>query len=175
MFRRSRFAAVVPAFALLLWTGCSEPTAPDPGASDLLGLNPSSVLLTCPSSSTESASGLISAALGGTISVAGHSVTIPGGALLSDATVSLTVPASKYVEVELEVEGNDHFVFQLPVVVTISYDRCSRSNILRAPLTAWYIDSRSKALLEHMGGIDDKLLRRVTFTTPHFSAYAVAE
>ena len=175
MVGRLRFALAAPAFALLLWSGCAEPTAPESSASELLGSNPSTVLLTCPSSSTESASGLISAALGGTVSVGGHSVTIPAGALLSDATVSLTVPASKYVEVELEVDGSDHFVFQLPVAVSISYDRCSRSNILRAPLTAWYIDAQSKALLEHMGGVDDKLLRTVTFTTPHFSAYAVAE
>lgn len=175
MAGRFRFALAASALALLLGSACSEPTAPDSSASEFLFNNPSSVLLTCPTSSTETASGLISAALGGTVSVGGHSVTIPAGALLSDATVSLTVPASKYVEVELEVNGSDHFLFQLPVVVSISYDRCSRSNIFRAPLTAWYIDSQSKALLEHMGGIDNKLLRTVTFTTPHFSAYAVAE
>ena len=173
MAGRFRFAA--PAFALLLWSGCSEPTAPADGPANLLGSNSSSVLLTCPTSTTQSASGLIEAAVGGTVSVGGHSVTIPAGALLGDATVSLTVPASKYVEIDLKVNGGEHFVFQAPVVVTISYDRCSRSNLLRAPLTAWYIDGQSKALLENMGGIDDKLLRRVTFTTPHFSAYAVAE
>ena len=175
MAGRSRFALVAPVFALLLWSGCSEPTAPSGDASRLLGSNPSSVLLTCPSNTTESASGTILAALGGTISVAGHSVTIPAGALLSDATVKLTAPASKYVEVDLQVNGSEHFVFEAPVTVSISYDRCSRSNIFKGALSAWYIDSQSKALLEFMGGVDDKLLRRVTFTTPHFSAYAVAE
>lgn len=174
MARRTRsiFAAFV---ALVVSAACSEPTAPEPDANRFLGFGSGSNLIECPTSTTQSTSGLISAQDGGILSVAGSTLLIPAGALLSDANVTLTVPASRYMEVHLKVEGTEHYTFQLPVVVTIGYGRCSRSNIFRSSMTAWYIDADTKALLEHMGGIDNKLLRTVTFTTPHFSAYAVAE
>lgn len=130
-------------------------------------------LIECPSSESATASGLITT-LGGTVSVAGAKILIPAGALLSDANVTVTVPASKYVEVDISVEGSEHFVFELPVIVTISYARCSRNNIDLSLLSAWYIDSETKALLEKMPSIDNKLLRTVTFTTDHLSGYAVA-
>jgi hypothetical protein len=38
----------------------------------------------------------------------------------------------------------------------------------------WYIDSDTKAMLEPMGGVDNKLLKTITFTTGHLSGYAVA-
>ena len=179
MARRTRsiFAALV---ALMVSVACSEPTAPErtasqPEAGQFLGFGSGSNLLECPTGTSQTTSGLISALNGGLLSVAGSSVLIPAGALLADANVTLTVPASRFMEVHLQVEGSEHFVFERPVIVTIGYGRCSRSNILRSSLTAWYIDADSKALLEHMGGIDNKLFRTVTFTTPHFSAYAVAE
>ena len=174
MARRTRsiFAALV---ALMVSVACSEPTAPQPEGNQFLGFGSGSELLECPTSTTQSTSGLITALNGGILSVAGSSILIPAGALLSDANVRLTVPASRFVEVHLEVEGSEHHIFQRPVVVTIGYGRCSRLNIFRSSMTAWYIDADTKELLEHMGGIDNKLFRTVTFTTPHFSAYAVAE
>jgi hypothetical protein len=130
-------------------------------------------LIECPSSESGTASSVITT-LGGTVSVSGASILIPAGALLSDALVTVTVPASKYVEVDISVAGSEHFLFELPVIVTISYARCARSNIDLSPLSAWYIDSETKALLEKMPSIDNKLLRTVTFTTEHLSGYAVA-
>ena len=43
-----------------------------------------------------------------------------------------------------------------------------------APLTVWYIDSETKAPLENMGGVDEKLTRTITFVTSHLSEYAIA-
>ena len=34
--------------------------------------------------------------------------------------------------------------------------------------------NRTKQPLENMGGIDNKLLKTVTFVTPHLSGYAIA-
>ena len=88
--------------------------------------------------------------------------------------MTVTVPASKYMEVEISVAGSEHFTFELPVVVTLSYDRCTRSAADLLPMTAWYIDSETKDLLAPMGGMDDKVARTVTFTTGHLSGYAIA-
>ena len=86
----------------------------------------------------------------------------------------MTVPASRYLEVDISVAGHEHFIFELPVVVTMSYARCNRSNIDFRPLSAWYIDSATKEPLEQMPSIDNKLLKTLTFTTGHLSGYAVA-
>jgi hypothetical protein len=109
------------------------------------------------------------------VSLGGHSIQIPGGALLDPTPITLTEPASRYVEIGVQAGDAEHFLFELPVVVTISYDRCSRSNIDRTPLQVWYIDPITHELLENMGGVDDKLARTVTFLTSHLSGYAIAE
>lgn len=130
-------------------------------------------LIQCPTSQATSASSVITA-LGGVVSAGGTSIVIPEGALLEPATVTVTVPASTYMEVDISVSGSEHFIFEVPVVVTISYARCNRSDINFSPLTAWYIDSDSRDLLEEMPSVDDKLLRTVTFPTGHLSGYALA-
>ena len=130
-------------------------------------------LIECPTTESFSNSGIIGVT-GGSLSAGGVTIAIPANALLSDAVVSITVPASKYVEADITVQGSEHFVFQLPVVVTMSYARCSRSNIDLVPLSAWYIDSNTKQLLEKQPSFDNKLLRTVTFTTGHLSGYAIA-
>lgn len=130
-------------------------------------------LLSCPVSTTTTTSALIGVH-GGTISLGGSSVTIPAGALLGTQTVELTIPAGHYMEVDLSVNGGQSIIFQLPVVATIDYSRCGTSAATLRPLSVWHIDEHTKALLENMGGVDDKLLQQITFTTGHFSGYAVA-
>lgn len=153
-----------------------DPTAPDRRGADLDALRllgGGSKLIECPSNETATNTGVIGIA-GGVLSAGGVSIAIPANALLSDVVVSITVPASKYVEADISVQGSEHFDFQLPVIVTMSYARCSRSNIDLLPLSAWYIDSSTKQMLERQPSIDDKLLRAVTFTTDHLSGYAIA-
>ena len=130
-------------------------------------------LIECPTSTTSSASGLISP-LGGIVSAGGTTISVPAGAVLVPTTITVTVPASNYMEVDISVAGVEHFVFQQPVTVTLSYARCTRSDIDKTPLTAWHIDGTTKALLEAMGGVDDKVARTVTFPTGHLSGYALA-
>lgn len=177
----------VALIAALLATGsCRDlPTAPTAPAnppkapdqpSKLLGINlwgSSPTLLSCPSSQTLSTSALIGVD-GGVVSIGGTSVQIPLGALLGTTNVEITIPAGQYMEVDLTVNGGQHISFLQPVVVTIDYSRCNYWSTLLKSLSVWNIDPTTKALLENEGGIDNKLLRQITFTTSHFSGFAVA-
>jgi len=168
--------AVTLALVAGVFVACASPdiTAPVKRTAQtgrLLGLGDN--LVECPSSDAATSSAIVTP-LGGVVSAGGTTISIPAGALLSAATVTVTVPASNLMEVDISVEGTQHFIFESPVTVTLSYARCARGNLDKAPLTVWHIDSETKALLEPMGGIDDKLLRTVTFITGHLSGYAVA-
>lgn len=173
---RSRtLSAILAAAAVGTFVACVGP-----GITDTVRRDPAvalqeatATLIECPTDETTTASALVTAA-GSIVSLDGTSISIPAGALLSSATVTVTIPASRYMEVDISVDGAEHFLFELPVTITIGYARCDRSDIDESPLSAWYIDSETKALLELMGGIDDKLLRTVTFLTDHLSGYAVA-
>jgi len=173
--RRRFLTSIVTTAATIIVAACavSDITSVKPSSTDRSEVGIGATLLECPSNASATTSGLLTP-LGGVLSVGGATVVVPEGALLEPVNVTVTVPASQYVEVEVSVSGVDHYTFELPVAITISYDRCSRSNIDHAPLSAWYIDSDSKALLAPMGGIDNKLLRTVTFTTGHLSGYALA-
>jgi hypothetical protein len=169
-----------------LWLACATVVAgifaacaaPDITGSDLTSGNTVRAtqgvsLLECPASQTTTATSLVTP-LGGVVSAGGMSVLIPAGALLTDAVVTITVPASPYLEVDVSVAGSEHFVFEQPVTVTISYARCNRGDLFLEPLSAWYIDSGTKELLEQMPSVNNALTRTVTFTTGHFSGYAIA-
>lgn len=130
-------------------------------------------LVECPTSTASSASGLITP-LGGMVSAGGTTISVPAGAVMVPTTITVTVPASNYMEVDISVPGVAHFEFLQPVSVTLGYARCTRSDIDRSPLTAWFIDSQTKEPLEAMGGVDDKTARTVTFSTGHLSGYALA-
>lgn len=164
--------------ALAALVGCSpdRPTAPGALSAPASSRSTSTdaTLVECTSSVTQSASGTITP-LGGTVAVGNSRVSFPLNALPIAATVTLTVPASKFVEIEVTVNGAAHYSFQQPVTVAIDYSRCGRNDITKDALTAWNIDPVTKALLEPMGGTDDKTARTVTFTTTHFSGYAVAD
>lgn len=129
--------------------------------------------ISCPSNESFSTTSEVGP-LGGVLSTGGMTVSIPAGALLNTVTVSLTVPASNHVEIDVSVAGTENFVFEQPIVVTVSYDRCSRSNIDLTPLSAWHFDQATGELLEQMPSVDNKLLRTVTFTTGHLSGYLLA-
>lgn len=132
-----------------------------------------STLIECPISETRSVEQQVGV-LGGTIELDGHRMTVPEGALLAPTTFTLTVPRSNYVEIEIRADGEESFEFLEAVSITISYDRCTRSNLDKAELTAWQIDPLTKELLEHMGGTDDKAETTVTFTSGHLSGFAIA-
>lgn len=130
-------------------------------------------LISCPSNETQTATGLIGL-LGGTLSVGGTTVSIPAGALTVALPIRITVPSSPYMKVDVSALGLLHLSFLKPIRITIDYSRCNRSDIDSAPLEVWYLDDGTNTPIENMGGVDNKLARTITFSTGHFSGYAVA-
>ena len=170
MSQRSRRVGVV-ALCLTGIVGCSE-SASEPVAGDpayAIG----SALVECPSTTSYETSGSV-LPLGGSVSLRGHSVALPLGAVIAPASIGIAEPASRYMLIDLSANGEDHWQFQAPITVTISYARCSRANIDKGPLSVWLVDPATGELLENMGGVDDKLTRTITFQTDHFSGYAIA-
>jgi hypothetical protein len=180
MLRRTRISLTLAAsLALGGAARCTADRASSPlpaERSSLLGLasGTSSALITCPAGVAQRATSTVGP-LGGLLAAGNTQIVIPANAVLAPTTFTLTVPSSRYVEFEVTAAGSEHFVFELPVTVSIDYSRCSRSNIDLRPLTVWNIDPDTKALLEPMPSVDNKLTKSVLFTTLHFSGYAVAD
>jgi hypothetical protein len=130
-------------------------------------------LIECPPAATLTTKALIGP-LGGVVAAGNTIVVVPADAVLFPTTFTLTVPSSKYVELDVKVEGVEHFTFAKPVNVTIDYGRCG-GVIDNTTLSVWNIDPLTKDLLERMVSVDNKLARTITFTTLHFSGYAVAD
>lgn len=130
-------------------------------------------LLECPVSTTTSASALVGP-LGGVVSVAGHQLVIPPNAVVMPTQFTVTVPASNYLRVDITAGDGEHYQFERPVTMTLSYARCTRTNINKANLRIFYVDDNN-AILQDMGGTDDKSARTVTTGTDHLSGYVIGE
>lgn len=170
----SRFRSFVVTAAIgLIGLSCGEPRATAPGTSTSRNDGTAPSLVECPSSETTTTSAVVGL-LGGVIKLGGTSITIPSGALTAPTLLQVTIPASRYMEIDVTAVGFTSFLFQQPVSVTIDYSRCNRSDLDQQTLHVWHIDSNTKQLLEDMGGVDDKASRQITFSTGHLSGYAVA-
>ena len=130
-------------------------------------------LLECPVDRTVSASALVGP-LGGVVSVGGHQLIIPPLAVLLPTEFTVTVPASNYLRVDVTAGNGQHYQFQKPVSLTLSYARCTRSDIGKANLRIFYVDD-ANVILQDMGGTDDKAARTVTTGTDHLSGYVIGE
>jgi len=160
----TKLARVLAIGLIALAGSCKDwPLNPPPPANPTLAV--------CPSDQSESTSGLLGI-LGGTISLDGSSVLVPLGALLTGTSIELTIPASQYMEIGVTANGG-HFLFERPISITIDYSRCS-SDVQSKTLTVYTIDPGTKALLENMGGVDNKLTHQITFTSSHLSGFAIA-
>lgn len=180
------------ALALLAVAACSgdvtspaRPTNPASGAgtsslvpgavADLLPVDTTgTALIECPTAATQTVSSRIGPS-GGVLAIGNTTVLIPLGAVLFPEDFTLTVPASQYAEIRVRTGSAEHYVFQLPVTMTIDYSRCASSALDAEALSVWNIDPDSKALLAPMASVDDKLAHLITFTTIHLSGYAVAD
>ncbi|HEX6938225.1 MAG TPA: hypothetical protein VF158_02345 [Longimicrobiales bacterium] len=131
-------------------------------------------LVVCPVGETRSASAIIGRR-GGTVELDGHRVTLPRGAVDRPTMITLTAPASQYLEIDLTANGQEHFEFNVPVTVTISYARCHQRHLRRELLDAWEIDPDTKAMVESMPSRDKKGRQAVVFKTRHFSTFAIAD
>lgn len=169
--------SLAAAFATIAFAAaCMEPTSTVPDAvrpATPAASTSAAALISCPTDQptvTEATVGL----LGGLLSLGNTSISIPVGAVLTPTTFRIEVPASNYMEISVTGGDAEHFLFERPVSITIDYSRCDRAVTDAAPLTVYYIDEDTKALLERMGGIDDKVARKITFQTGHLSGYAIA-
>jgi hypothetical protein len=173
---RNTFRCAALSLAAVFATSCADgsagPLTGPEGASLAASTGPTA--LECPVSTSASKTALIGL-LGGVIELNGHRVVIPADAVLMPTEFTLTVPASNYVEVDIKAAGQEHYQFRKPVSLTLSYARCTRTNIDKEALRIYYIDSQSKALIDDMGGTDDKAARTVTTGTDHFSGYVIGQ
>lgn len=179
---RGLVAALMPV-ALLAVTACADaptsapalesPAVPAAPARAVTAV-PGSTLLECAPAAASSASRMITPA-GGVIATGGHAIAIPPRAVRRPTRITMMVPASRFVEVDISAEGRAHYQFERPVVVTLDYSRCGASaDEIASQFTAWYVDGSTRSFLADMGGVDDRLFRRIFFTTDHLSGYAVA-
>ena len=155
---------------------CADSPAalPAPGAPASLARFSGAAPLECPVSTATSATATIGAH-GGILEAGGHRVIIPANAVLFPTRFTMTVPASRYVEVDVKAAGLEHFEFLQPVVMSLSYARCTRTDIDRESLRIYYVDSQTREILEDKGGVDNKLTRTVTTVTDHFSGYLIGQ
>ena len=154
---------------------CSDVTDPDAiSPADPVLASSGPVLVECPVEYEISATGRLGAT-GGAIVLEKHRMALPSLAVVTPTEFRVAARASNYMELEIRAGQAESFNFRKPVTVTIDYSRCSRTNIDKAPLTVWQIDPDTKALLENMGGVDDKENRTVTFTTDHLSTFSIAQ
>jgi uncharacterized membrane protein YfcA len=182
-----RISISLAALALAI-TGCSDGTTrPDAGRldsdttqapgppppPDTTGITQRR-LIECPTTEPKASSSLIGI-LGGTVAAAGTSISLPAGALLASTLINVTVPASTYMEVDITANSLPVFAFLKTVTVTIDYSRCPTSVTTGKTLTVWQINPQTKALITNMGGVNDPVQRRMTFTTGHLSGYAIAQ
>lgn len=172
--KRSLFVLAIAA----ILAACTESSPLEPiepvEHQDLFSPSTRPSLVECPSTVTRSTSRTVGL-FGGSLELDGTRVTIPFGAVLLPTTITLTLPASEYMEVDLTANALDHIRFPVAVTVTIDYSRCSPEATDDAPLSVWYIHDLTNRLLENLGGSDDKANRRITFTTIHFSGFSIAQ
>ena len=163
-FRR-HVAAALTLGALGLASCDTPPTPPpDPG---------SSRLVVCPTTETRTTQALIGP-LGGILSLGNTTIGIPNGALTVPTLITLTIPASQYMEIDVRANDLTSFIFRRDIGIRIDYSRCTDPALDTERLSVWQIDPQTKELLEFMGGTDDKSRNTISFSTGHLSGYAIA-
>jgi hypothetical protein len=178
---RTRFNKVgvigVALGTFLICSSCGEPRATAPEGTINSSTSSGPTLVECPTSQTDVAQGEIGPLgnLLNPLTLDGSSISIPPGALASPQLFLMTVPAGRFMELDISAVGFDTFLFQDSVSVTIDYSRCNRSDLANKVLHVWHIDPVTKALLDDMGGVNDAANHRITFKTNHLSGYAVAD
>lgn len=160
-----------------VFAACSEsPTeTPEPQQSLLWWLQPDNdpEPLRCPTDQTLTHTEIITP-LGGQVRVGGTLIWIPQGALTLPTTITVTVPASEFMEIDITANGLESFLFQQPVLVAIDYSRCPDFRLMQGRLSVWYWDRDTGELLENMNGLDLRFRELMIFSTTHLSGYVIA-
>jgi hypothetical protein len=179
--KQTRNIVLTSLMALLLLNGCSEnhPKAP-------LGAIPSSnestvrlgkaseprvkrkVLLT--STQTKSTSRLVGVSTGGTISVNEFKISIPAGALSSNAGISINCDDNLYLQADFGPDGTQ---FKVPATMTISYATADMTGILPAELSISWFDPSTNQWI-NLGGTVDTKAKTVSVPVWHFTEYTLS-
>jgi hypothetical protein len=162
---RRRVVALL-ALAALGTVSCDTPPTPPPDPS-------TARLVVCPTTQTLQTQSLVGTG-GGLVSLAGTVVAIPNAALSLPTLITLTIPASQYMVVDIKANDLASFLFNREIAVQIDYSRCTDPALATRPVSVWFLDPQTGKPDQFMGGVDDKAKRTVTFTTNHLSAYAIA-
>jgi hypothetical protein len=130
-------------------------------------------LLACPTDASTSASAMIGRE-GGSLTVDGHALVVPAGAVPRATLFTFEVPASDVLEVRITADKRKDYKFKEPVTVRVSYARCDDALLPDGPLAAWWIDPVTRSKLGDVPGVDDRSSKAITFATDHLSGYAIA-
>jgi hypothetical protein len=112
--------------------------------------------------------------LGGLLSAGDFAVNIPAGAVPTLTAFVMTVPAGRYMKVDVTAVGVEHYLFKAPVSVTMDYSRCPTDATEGKSLSVWWVAPLTNFPLQNMGGTDDPAARHITFSTDHLSGYVIA-
>jgi len=166
--------ALVGLATIFTVSACSDVVEPDRiPAPDATAASFGHSLIQCPTKEETLITETL-AARGGVIRLNRHELRLPVAAITAPTPFEVRESTSNHMEIRLRANDADGYRFRTPVTITIDYSRCTRSNIEKGPLTVWKIDPETKSLLEHMGGVDDKDARTVTFQTEHLSTFSIA-
>ena len=106
---------------------------------------------------------------GGTIWHGGHKIIFPKDALGQDATASIAINASNYMQVDFGPDG----WFNKDVTVTISYKGVDLTGIDESSLTLAWFDETTGQWVE-VGGTVDTKKKTLTAKVKHFTQYTIS-
>ncbi|HJR62623.1 MAG TPA: hypothetical protein VJ803_02915 [Gemmatimonadaceae bacterium] len=175
---RTNWATTLLLPLVAIAVACGEPTAPGSRtpASVFATTNPgrSVNLVTCPSKVFALSFALLGPH-GGELTAGPATLIVPAGALASPRVFAISVPRSRYMDVQIAAIGEEHFVFDQPVTIALDYSSCDVDELGEQALTAWFLDTESLQPVAPMLTEDDRVARRAVFVTDHLSRYALAQ
>lgn len=160
---------------LLATVGCERatmPTAPNVTPSSAVVLGDWTLVRTVSTQSSTSVSVTIGSA-GGTMSVNGHSLMVPAGALTEPLTFTMSTVAGSSVEVSLSAQnqkGAPVTVFASPVQLSLSYSGAKVKNV-SALKVAYLVNG---VIVAVQPSEVDKSQKVVRSWLSHFSDYGIA-
>lgn len=105
---------------------------------------------------------------GGKVTLRGHQLRVPAGAVTGPTDFTLSIPGTDRVEVDVVASGP----LSGTVELTINYVGCS--GLPKEDLKIWRLDANRNPR-DDLGGTDDRVGRRVTTSLSHLSGYGVAQ
>lgn len=157
---RRRLTVFVCGMPLLLSIACSSG-----------GIGPREyTLLECGSGSGASASGAIGAE-GGTVTVGGHSLTLPANAVSSRVTFRIVERQDKYVGVEVEPHGTQ---FNRDATLALSYARCQSEAGRFSTLQIVEVKPGGTNVIKELGGDWNRGDMTVLVKLEHLSGYLIS-